>query len=118
MASICLSICSTSKPLVVPPTSSAAIASSSSSSPSCNGCRCSFPFSTPMFGPGRLIYSTASINSNRSRRQKQVVCMAPEEEKLTRRNPLDFPIVRFSLHYIFILNYLFWKLFAVEIELY
>ncbi|OAY53741.1 tau-tubulin kinase 1 [Manihot esculenta] len=92
MASICLSICSTSKPLVVPPTSSAAIASSSSSSPSCNGCRCSFPFSTPMFGPGRLIYSTASINSNRSRRQKQVVCMAPEEEKLTRRNPLDFPI--------------------------
>ncbi|KAH7511905.1 hypothetical protein FEM48_Zijuj12G0032700 [Ziziphus jujuba var. spinosa] len=22
----------------------------------------------------------------------QVVCMAPEEEKLTRRNPLDFPI--------------------------
>lgn len=27
--------------------------------------------------------------------QLQVVAMAPEEEKLTRRNPLDFPIVSF-----------------------
>ncbi|KDP33663.1 hypothetical protein JCGZ_07234 [Jatropha curcas] len=92
MASICLSLCSTSKPLVVPPKSAAGVASSSSSSsPSCHGCRCSLVFSTPIFGSGRMISSTSS-NTSRSRRQKQVVCMAPDEEKLTRRNPLDFPI--------------------------
>ncbi|OVA20358.1 hypothetical protein BVC80_157g176 [Macleaya cordata] len=27
-----------------------------------------------------------------SHRKMQVVCMAPEEEKMTRRSPLDFPI--------------------------
>ncbi|EOA31683.1 hypothetical protein CARUB_v10014887mg [Capsella rubella] len=30
--------------------------------------------------------------SRKARKQLQVVSMAPEEEKLTRRNPLDFPI--------------------------
>ncbi|KAL9292587.1 hypothetical protein AtEden1_Chr3g0184011 [Arabidopsis thaliana] len=30
--------------------------------------------------------------SRKTRKQLQVVAMAPEEEKLTRRNPLDFPI--------------------------
>ncbi|XP_010488559.1 PREDICTED: podocalyxin-like protein 2 [Camelina sativa] len=30
--------------------------------------------------------------SRKTRKQLQVVSMAPEEEKLTRRNPLDFPI--------------------------
>ncbi|KAM1201532.1 hypothetical protein ACFX2J_017621 [Malus domestica] len=29
---------------------------------------------------------------SRQHRRSQVVCMAPDEEKLTRRNPLDFPI--------------------------
>ncbi|KAK1300581.1 hypothetical protein QJS10_CPB13g00347 [Acorus calamus] len=28
----------------------------------------------------------------RTRRSSSVVCMAPEEEKMTRRSPLDFPI--------------------------
>ena len=34
-------------------------------------------------------------NRRGNNRQLQVVAMAPEEEKLTRRNPLDFPIVSF-----------------------
>lgn len=104
MASLCLSICSTSKPLVVPHASAAAVASSSSSSSSsCSGCRSSLFFSTPMFGSGCLISSTA--NTNRSRRRRGVVCMAPDEEKLTRRNPLDFPIVRVSF---ILFNFTFW----------
>ncbi|XP_050217066.1 uncharacterized protein LOC126667953 [Mercurialis annua] len=99
MASACLSINSTSKPLLLlpPTTSAAAVASSSSSSsfyssPSCNGCRCSLLSFAPMFGSGRLISFASNGNKRSCRRQKQVVCMAPDEEKLTRRNPLDFPI--------------------------
>lgn len=34
--------------------------------------------------------------SCKTKKQLQVVAMAPEEEKLTRRNPLDFPIVIIS----------------------
>lgn len=35
--------------------------------------------------------------SSRSRFSRHVVRMAPEEEKLVRRSPLDFPIVRFFI---------------------
>ncbi|EOA31698.1 hypothetical protein CARUB_v10014904mg [Capsella rubella] len=37
-------------------------------------------------------FSSVHRSSRRNRNQLQVVAMAPEEEKLTRRNPLDFPI--------------------------
>ncbi|XP_010467481.1 PREDICTED: splicing factor, arginine/serine-rich 19-like [Camelina sativa] len=37
-------------------------------------------------------FSSVHRSSRRNRNQLQVVSMAPEEEKLTRRNPLDFPI--------------------------
>ncbi|KAJ4708434.1 lysine-specific demethylase 2A-like [Melia azedarach] len=78
----CLSTASTSKTLaIVPPH----VAFRSSSSVSANhDCSCSLA-SVPMFGSNRLIL-------NNRRAQRQVVRMAPEEEKLTRRNPLDFPI--------------------------
>ncbi|EEF48268.1 conserved hypothetical protein [Ricinus communis] len=91
MGSVCLSINSTSKPLLGPPTSAAAASTTSSSSSPSSSCRCSLVSFTPMFGSGRLI-STSNSNRKSSRQQKQVVCMAPDEEKLTRRNPLDFPI--------------------------
>jgi len=42
------------------------------------------------------VFAFSSVHrssSRRNRNQLQVVSMAPEEEKLTRRNPLDFPIV-------------------------
>ncbi|KAL9299711.1 hypothetical protein AtEden1_Chr2g0235331 [Arabidopsis thaliana] len=41
------------------------------------------------------VFAFSSVHrssSRRNRNQLQVVSMAPEEEKLTRRNPLDFPI--------------------------
>ncbi|XP_010691314.1 uncharacterized protein LOC104904671 isoform X2 [Beta vulgaris subsp. vulgaris] len=34
----------------------------------------------------------SSSTSNARARRSQIVCMAPEEEKMTRRSPLDFPI--------------------------
>ncbi|KAF3664385.1 putative pre-mRNA-processing protein 40C-like isoform X1 [Capsicum annuum] len=34
-----------------------------------------------------------TLSSSSSRRSSQIVRMAPEEEKMTRRSPLDFPIV-------------------------
>ena len=37
--------------------------------------------------------SPGNRKGRKSNNQLQVVAMAPEEEKLTRRNPLDFPIV-------------------------
>uniref|UniRef100_A0A2N9FXW2 Uncharacterized protein n=1 Tax=Fagus sylvatica TaxID=28930 RepID=A0A2N9FXW2_FAGSY len=83
MASICLSI-PNSKTLAIqspPPPSSSATATYTSSS----RCRCSL-VSFPMFD------SWSVVSSNRLRANRQVVRMAPDEEKLTRRNPLDFPI--------------------------
>ncbi|CAL9223288.1 unnamed protein product [Arabidopsis halleri] len=41
------------------------------------------------------VYGFSSVHRSSSRRNRNplhVVSMAPEEEKLTRRNPLDFPI--------------------------
>ncbi|KAL9664587.1 hypothetical protein QQ045_019992 [Rhodiola kirilowii] len=32
------------------------------------------------------------VQCRNRRNQSLVVCMAPDEERLTRRNPLDFPI--------------------------
>jgi len=95
MASLCLSI-PTLKTLAVPyPSTAASSAPSSSSSSSsssaaasghsCHLVRCRM-LPIPTFG-SRLV-----VSSNRGRAKRQVVRMAPDEEKLTRRNPLDFPI--------------------------
>jgi hypothetical protein len=97
MASIYLSICSTSKPLAAPPKSAGRTTASASSSSSC--------FKSQFCGwflAGRLVCS----GSRKQKKQMQVVSMAPDEEKLTRRSPLDFPIVLLSLYYYF---YLFWN---------
>ncbi|KAJ7969619.1 tRNA 2-thiocytidine biosynthesis TtcA [Quillaja saponaria] len=93
MATLCLSapaLSSTSKPLAIPSTSATYSSSSSSfSSTGCfcrpNCCSCSM-ISMPMFASRRV------LSGNWRRAKNQVVCMAPDEEKLTRRNPLDFPI--------------------------
>ncbi|GMQ08656.1 hypothetical protein CsSME_00052283 [Camellia sinensis var. sinensis] len=39
-----------------------------------------------------LAFRRRRLEITRSRRRSLVVCMAPEEEKMTRRSPLDFPI--------------------------
>lgn len=86
MASICLF---SSKTLALPSAVYLHI-SSSSTSHSCSfgNCRCSFPYKP---------VSNSHLVIGRRRTGKQVVRMAPDEEKLTRRNPLDFPIVYRSL---------------------
>ncbi|KAJ0751816.1 hypothetical protein HanPI659440_Chr09g0317211 [Helianthus annuus] len=71
MAAICTSVHSFSPPAVVP---SSRLSSSASTSPSS---------SVSLFSRRRRM-KTASFS--------MVVCMAPDEEKLTRRNPLDFPV--------------------------
>ncbi|KAE8727952.1 putative Serine/threonine-protein kinase PBS1 [Hibiscus syriacus] len=68
-SSICLS--------VFPPSKTLAPAPSTSKS---RGFRCS------------LVVSVSKGHQRTMGKKHQVVCMAPEEEKLTRRNPLDFPI--------------------------
>ncbi|KAJ0030363.1 coiled-coil domain-containing protein 9-like [Pistacia vera] len=83
MASFCcLSTASTSKTLAIAP--SLRPSTSFSSASMSQSCSCSRVL-MPMFGSNRL-------NLNNQRARRQVVRMAPEEEKLTRRNPLDFPI--------------------------
>ncbi|KAK4604195.1 hypothetical protein RGQ29_012627 [Quercus rubra] len=91
MASICLSVPSFKTLAILSPSytsSTSSPSSSSSSSSSCVGhacfvrCRCSIP----MFDSQRV------VSTHRLRAKRQVVRMAPDEEKLTRRNPLDFPI--------------------------
>ncbi|XP_039006547.1 cysteine-rich hydrophobic domain-containing protein 1-like [Hibiscus syriacus] len=67
-SSICLSLSRTSKTLTPPFTSTN------------RGCICS------------LAVSVSNGHIPTRRKRQQVVSMAPEEEKLTRRNPLDFPI--------------------------
>ncbi|KGN65349.1 actin-binding protein [Cucumis sativus] len=77
----------TSKTLVLPSVTYLPLSSSSSSSTthSCclGGCICSFPIKP---------ISTSNLIFGRRRTGRQVVRMAPDEEKLTRRNPLDFPV--------------------------
>lgn len=52
----------------------------------------------PSASPSTTTVSVSSCASFASRRRRShVVRMAPEEEKLTRRNPLDFPIVCLSM---------------------
>ncbi|MBA0773976.1 hypothetical protein Gotri_009223, partial [Gossypium trilobum] len=68
-SSICLSF--------LPPSKTLAPGSSTSS---IRRCRCS------------LVVSISKSHKLTMRKRLQVACMAPEEEKLTRRNPLDFPI--------------------------
>ncbi|CAK7334958.1 unnamed protein product [Dovyalis caffra] len=90
MASICLSICSTSIPLAAPPKPARRTTASASSACSQSQiCRCFLPL-TSTSASGRL----SCTRSRKQRKQMQVVCMAPDEEKLTRRSPLDFPIVQ------------------------
>ncbi|XP_039014471.1 uncharacterized protein LOC120144501 isoform X2 [Hibiscus syriacus] len=67
-SSICLSLSPTSKTLTLRSTSIN------------RGCRRS------------LAVSVSDGHKPTWRKRQQVVSMAPEEEKLTRRNPLDFPI--------------------------
>ncbi|GKV06590.1 hypothetical protein SLEP1_g18463 [Rubroshorea leprosula] len=82
MASMCLSLPSASKTIAL--ASSSTVHAASSSSSRSLSYRCSFIVSKPSF---------PSLScANYRRRKSQVVRMAPEEEKLTRRNPLDFPI--------------------------
>ncbi|KAJ4953435.1 hypothetical protein NE237_030267 [Protea cynaroides] len=82
MATLCLPVSIASKSRAV------ASASSATSMSSVNYC----PF-LPTIGRGTLV-PTLMISRKRvmSFRRNQVVCMAPEEEKMTRRSPLDFPI--------------------------
>ncbi|KAJ8769507.1 hypothetical protein K2173_004252 [Erythroxylum novogranatense] len=77
MAFVGLSVCSTSKPLIM--------ASPPNSAPATHLCPFSLASSTTMFGSVNRLRGTRRLSN-------QVVCMAPDEEKLTRRNPLDFPI--------------------------
>ncbi|XP_022987895.1 uncharacterized protein LOC111485300 isoform X1 [Cucurbita maxima] len=81
MASICLL---SSKTLALPSAAYLPISSSSTSHSCCfGGCRFSFP-NKPI--------PTSNLIIVRRRTGRHVVRMAPEEEKITRRNPLDFPI--------------------------
>ncbi|MFS7965726.1 hypothetical protein Hanom_Chr09g00765571 [Helianthus anomalus] len=73
MAAICTSVHSFSPPAVA---ATSRLSSSASTSPSS---------SVSLFSRRRRM-KTASFS--------MVVCMAPDEEKLTRRNPLDFPVFR------------------------
>ncbi|KAM7515316.1 hypothetical protein LguiA_004899 [Lonicera macranthoides] len=90
MALICSSLTS---PLPSPSHSyskSAPIPSTSSSSPS-------YYASPSAFGRSFLVPLVVNFNRKtnsivRRRRESQVVRMAPDEERLTRRNPLDFPV--------------------------
>ncbi|KAG4136156.1 hypothetical protein ERO13_D08G261800v2 [Gossypium hirsutum] len=67
-SSICLSLSPPSKTLAPPSTSTI------------RSCRCC------------SVVSVSKCHKRTRRKRQQVICMAPEEEKLIRRNPLDFPI--------------------------
>ncbi|KAG4136157.1 hypothetical protein ERO13_D08G261800v2 [Gossypium hirsutum] len=76
-SSICLSLSPPSKTLAPPSTSTI------------RSCRCC------------SVVSVSKCHKRTRRKRQQVICMAPEEEKLIRRNPLDFPIgvgLTFSLN--------------------
>ncbi|KAL5576424.1 hypothetical protein UlMin_018123 [Ulmus minor] len=77
-----------SRSLALPLASVPAASPRSSLSPSSSscGCRCSLGVA-PFLGRRQ----TPLIFGNR-RLPSHVVCMAPDEEKMTRRSPLDFPI--------------------------
>lgn len=109
MASFCClsTTASTSKTLaIVSPSVGAGHRQSPSMSQSCS---CS-PVSAPLFGFNPL------LTYNR-RPQLHVVRMAPEEEKKTRRNPLDFPLVCSSLD-ISSINALFVRIFGCLLSIY
>ncbi|KAG4189729.1 hypothetical protein ERO13_A08G241100v2 [Gossypium hirsutum] len=67
-SSICLSLSPPSKTLSPPSTSTS------------SGCKCC------------SVVSVSKCHKPTRRKRQQVICTAPEEEKLTRRNPLDFPV--------------------------
>ncbi|XP_039058413.1 histone acetyltransferase KAT6B-like [Hibiscus syriacus] len=48
--------------------------------------------STSRGGRFSLVFPLSNGRQRTRRTKLHLVCMAPEEEKLTRRNPLDFPI--------------------------
>ncbi|XP_010527202.1 PREDICTED: high mobility group-T protein-like [Tarenaya hassleriana] len=68
------------------PRSSSSFGCSSSLS---HGCSCSFS-SDRLFAPRNSVLK--GMTMKKARKRLGVVAMAPEEEKLTRRSPLDFPI--------------------------
>ncbi|KAI3701463.1 hypothetical protein L6452_26557 [Arctium lappa] len=85
MAAICTSVPFSSISKSPPPPSLVVATSrlSSSSSSSSSSSRLSISrFLT--HSPARRMKAASAV--------KKLVCMAPEEEKLTRRNPLDFPV--------------------------
>ncbi|KAI4387410.1 hypothetical protein MLD38_005247 [Melastoma candidum] len=53
-------------------------------------CPCSYPPTCQVCGSLRPLFRSRGLRSGL--RSRQVVRMAPEEEKMTRRSPLDFPI--------------------------
>nr|XP_043628415.1 uncharacterized protein LOC122599878 [Erigeron canadensis] len=79
MAAICTSVHFLSSSSFIP---NSRPPPSSRFSPSSSSC-----FS-PAAGTTRII-KTASYSN---KKKMNIVCMAPDEEKLTRRNPLDFPV--------------------------
>ncbi|CAO2815384.1 unnamed protein product [Amaranthus hypochondriacus] len=86
MASLCISVSTTAAVSSVRPLNSTSNVSTSSSF-SGVGSQISF---RSFLSPLPCTHHFCSVNSRG--RRSQVVCMAPEEEKMTRRSPLDFPI--------------------------
>lgn len=88
MALLSFSASTTAPTAALRPTSSSSNVSTSSSSSSFrrSGVGC---FLSPLS-------LNSSLCSKVRARRSMVVCMAPDEEKMTRRSPLDFPIVCFS----------------------
>ena len=91
MASLCISVSTTVAVSSVRPLNSTSNVSTSSSF-SGFGNQISF---RSFLSPLSCTHHFCSVTSRD--RRSQIVCMAPEEEKMTRRSPLDFPIVCLSL---------------------
>nr|GMC53553.1 coiled-coil domain-containing protein 9 [Ipomoea batatas] len=100
-----------SLPLTSTPTA-AMLSSSSSSATSSSGCfaapaPCRPPQTSAfvVLPPLSFRHNVVSLN----RRKSQVVRMAPEDEKMTRRSPLDFPLVSssypFPIYFIIICTF-------------
>ncbi|KAG8379943.1 hypothetical protein BUALT_Bualt07G0142200 [Buddleja alternifolia] len=53
----------------------------------------SFAASSSLLPPLNCFRRTLTVNLTRFRRRSWIVGMAPDEEKMTRRSPLDFPII-------------------------
>ncbi|XVF86606.1 hypothetical protein PTKIN_Ptkin18bG0055900 [Pterospermum kingtungense] len=81
------------KPLLIPSSSSSSSLSSNSTSTSTSSVK--FQLQTHSFTRLCVLPKwdfRRNPLTNYSVRKRHVVCMAPEEERMTRRSPLDFPI--------------------------